>query len=46
MTPADRIRTHADTMLRMTALRYWLSRLLVVYVDPTPDNSTTPSASA
>lgn len=28
-------------MLRMTALRYWLSRLLVVYVDP-PAHSLTP----
>lgn len=29
------------TMLRMTALRYWLSRLLVVYVDP-PAHDLTP----
>ncbi|WP_288990200.1 homoserine kinase [uncultured Cobetia sp.] len=29
------------SMLRMTALRYWLSRLLVVYVDP-PAHSLTP----
>ena len=28
-------------MLRMTALRYWLSRLLVVYVDP-PAHDLTP----
>ncbi|MGO2390883.1 MAG: phosphotransferase, partial [Halomonas sp.] len=29
------------TMLRVTALRYWLSRLLVVYVDP-PAHDLTP----
>jgi homoserine kinase type II len=34
-------RTLWPTMLRMTALRYWLSRLLVVYVDP-PAHDLTP----
>ncbi len=36
------------TMLRLTALRYWLSRLLVVYVDPPAHDltPTTPSVSA
>ncbi|HET8789782.1 MAG TPA: homoserine kinase [Modicisalibacter sp.] len=39
LTDAERERW--PTMLRMTALRYWLSRLLVVYVDP-PAHELTP----
>ncbi len=38
---SDAERTLWPTMLRMTALRYWLSRLLVVYVDP-PAHELTP----
>ncbi|SHF77841.1 homoserine kinase [Modicisalibacter ilicicola DSM 19980] len=34
-------REHWPLMLRMTAMRYWLSRLLVVYVDP-PAHELTP----
>ncbi|MCM2972443.1 homoserine kinase [Larsenimonas suaedae] len=37
----DRERALWPMMLRMTALRYWLSRLLVVYVDP-PAHTLTP----
>ena len=39
LAPAER--DAWPTMLRMTALRYWLSRLLVVYVDP-PAHDLTP----
>ena len=39
LTEAERERW--PVMLRMTALRYWLSRLLVVYVDP-PAHELTP----
>jgi len=39
LTPAER--DAWPMMLRLTALRYWLSRLLVVYVDP-PAHDLTP----
>lgn len=39
LTPIERERW--PMMLRLTALRYWLSRLLVVYVDP-PAHDLTP----